>query len=100
MSDLETKFKKAVYLVRNGPPQADATNEKKLNVYKYYKQATEGDVTGNQPWSVQFEARAKWDAWKNVEGLSKEEAMQKYIEIVAAGDPNWEQHDVLKGFSG
>jgi diazepam-binding inhibitor (GABA receptor modulating acyl-CoA-binding protein) len=44
---LDERFKKAVWLVRNGP-QKEASNDTKLNFYKYYKQATEGDVTGSQ----------------------------------------------------
>lgn len=66
----ELQFKKAVYLIRNGPPAADSSNESKLSFYKFYKQATEGDVTGSQPWAVQLEARAKWDAWNSVKGAS------------------------------
>jgi diazepam-binding inhibitor (GABA receptor modulating acyl-CoA-binding protein) len=52
-------------------------------------QATVGDVEGGQPWAVQMEARAKWDAWNSVKGMSKEDAMRQYIAIVAKGDPNW-----------
>jgi len=98
MADIEEKFKKAVYLVRNGPPKADSTNEEKLNVYKYYKQATEGDVTGGQPWAVQLEARAKWDAWNSVKGMSKEDAKKKYVEIVQSGDSDWENNPVLRSY--
>lgn len=47
---------------------------------------------------MQFEARAKWDAWNELKGMSKEEAMQKYVDLVAAGDPNWESHDCLKDY--
>ena len=36
-----------------------------------------------------MEARAKWDAWNSVKGMSKEDAMRQYIAIVAKGDPNW-----------
>lgn len=94
---VEVQFKKAAYLIRNGPPREASTDEK-LKFYAYYKQATEGDVTGAQPWAVQMEARAKWDAWNGVKGMSKDEAMKKYIELVAAGDASWEQHAVLKDF--
>eukprot|EP01102_Stenamoeba_stenopodia_P020502 TRINITY_DN800_c0_g1_i1.p1 TRINITY_DN800_c0_g1~~TRINITY_DN800_c0_g1_i1.p1 ORF type:complete len:101 (-),score=38.62 TRINITY_DN800_c0_g1_i1:86-388(-) len=100
MADLETRFKKAVYLIRNGPPKEDASTDEKLAFYKFYKQATEGDVQGAQPWAVQFEARAKWDAWNSVKGMSKDEAKQKYIDLVAAGNADWENHEVLKNFSG
>lgn len=85
MSELELKFKKAVWLVRNGPPKAGTSNETKLLYYSYFKQATEGDVQGAQPWKVNFEARAKWDAWAKVKGMPKEEAMQKYIDLIAKG---------------
>lgn len=33
MADVESRFKKAVWLIRNGPPQA-SDNETKLNFYK------------------------------------------------------------------
>ena len=52
-------------------------------------QATVGDVEGTQPWAVQMEARAKWDAWNSVKGMAKEEAMKQYIDIVTKGDANW-----------
>lgn len=39
--ELEARFKKAVWLIRNGPPIKDArsTNQSKLQFYKYFKQA-------------------------------------------------------------
>lgn len=39
-SDLEARFKKAVWLIRNGPPIKDAraTNDTKLKFYSYFKQ--------------------------------------------------------------
>jgi len=30
--------------------------------------------------------------------MSKQEAMQKYIDKVASGDANWEQHALLKDY--
>ena len=44
------------------------------------KQGTVGDVTGDQPWAYQFEARAKWDAWNALKGMDKPTAWKKYIE--------------------
>jgi acyl-CoA-binding protein len=67
---VELRFKKATFLVRNGPPRPDASNEEKLKFYSFYKQATEGDVQGSQPWAVQLEARSKWDAWSVLEAIS------------------------------
>jgi len=95
---LELRFKKAVYLVRNGPPISEASNEEKLEVYSLYKQSTEGDINIDQPWAFQLEARAKWEAWNAKKGMSKAEAQQKYIDKVAVGDANWENHPILKDF--
>jgi diazepam-binding inhibitor (GABA receptor modulating acyl-CoA-binding protein) len=53
-----------------------------LELYSLYKQATVGDVTGKRPGGFDFKGRAKWDAWKQREGLSREEAMRKYVELV------------------
>eukprot|EP00049_Salpingoeca_infusionum_P001006 m.44153 g.44153 ORF g.44153 m.44153 type:complete len:99 (-) comp10822_c0_seq1:246-542(-) len=95
----EAQFKKAVWLIRNGPPVADSSNDTKLGFYKYFKQATVGDNTTSQPWAVQLEARAKWDAWTSVKGMSKEDAMKAYVDLLAKDDPNWESHEALKDYS-
>lgn len=39
------------------------SNDVLLQIYGLYKQATVGDNTTAQPWAVQMEARAKWEAW-------------------------------------
>jgi acyl-CoA-binding protein len=53
-----------------------------LDLYSLYKQATMGDVTGKRPGGFDFKGRAKWDAWKQRAGLSREEAMRKYVDLV------------------
>ncbi|GHP03654.1 diazepam-binding inhibitor-like [Pycnococcus provasolii] len=96
----EEQFKRAVYYIKNGPkPASDSSNEVKLAYYKFFKQATVGDVEGSQPWQVQFEARAKWDAWNSVKGMSKEEAMQKYAELLTSETPGWNDHEVMANFA-
>lgn len=77
MSDFEKCSNWVRSLPKDGPVQLD--NSTKLECYGLYKQATEGDVTGTQPWAVQVEARAKWDAWNAVKGLSSDEAKAKYV---------------------
>eukprot|EP01052_Picozoa_sp_SAG31_P069518 SAG31_NODE_28350_length_411_cov_0.996795_1_plen_85_part_00 len=37
-------------------------------IYALYKQATTGDVTGGQPYKIQMEKRAKWDARNELKG--------------------------------
>jgi acyl-CoA-binding protein len=51
-------------------------------LYALYKQATEGDVTGDRPGGFDFKAIAKFDAWAELKGKSKEEAMKAYIDLM------------------
>eukprot|EP00668_Euglena_longa_P014241 GGOE01018219.1.p1 GENE.GGOE01018219.1~~GGOE01018219.1.p1 ORF type:complete len:116 (-),score=19.72 GGOE01018219.1:134-445(-) len=88
------RFTKAVWYIRNAPPR-DSSNEERLKVYALFKQATVGDVQGSQPWKVEFEKRAKWDAWNELKGMSSEEAKTKYIEILEKGDAGWESSELL-----
>jgi acyl-CoA-binding protein len=55
-----------------------------LALYALYKQATTGDVEGERPGFFDFVGGAKHDAWAKLKGISKAEAMQKYIAKVAA----------------
>mmetsp|Transcript_6104 Transcript_6104/g.10716 ORF Transcript_6104/g.10716 Transcript_6104/m.10716 type:complete len:85 (+) Transcript_6104:373-627(+) len=63
---------------------ASLSNEDKLELYSLYKQSTEGDVKGSQPWAVQFEARAKWDAWAAKQGLPQDQARENYVKHARA----------------
>lgn len=58
------------------------SNEELLDLYALFKQATDGDVTGERPGGFDFKAIAKYDAWATRKGLSKDQAMQHYIELV------------------
>ncbi|XP_011075184.1 acyl-CoA-binding protein [Sesamum indicum] len=57
----------------------NTTNENKLILYGLFKQATVGNVNTSRPGIFNMRDRAKWDAWKTVEGKSQEEAMSDYI---------------------
>ena len=58
------------------------SNSELLELYGLYKQATLGDCNTAQPWGVQIEARAKWNAWNANKGQSRDIAMGKYINLV------------------
>ena len=58
------------------------SNEDLLELYALFKQATEGDVTGDRPGGFDFKAIAKFDAWAEKKGVSKEQAMQDYVKLV------------------
>ena len=58
------------------------TNEELLQLYALYKQATEGDASGERPGGFDFKAIAKFDAWEELKGKSKEQARQEYVALV------------------
>jgi len=74
--DLASQFQQAVARARTLPEQP---NEVLLELYGLYKQATMGDVTGEEPGPFDFVGRAKYDAWAARRGLTREEAMAAYI---------------------
>ena len=53
-----------------------------LSLYAFYKQATQGDVQGKRPGILDTRARAKFDAWQKLKGMSPEEARQGYLDVV------------------
>lgn len=79
MSDLQQQFEDTVSFVQNSEGEVELSNEQKLQMYALYKQATEGDVTGKKPGMMDFVGRAKYSAWEELKGQTKEQAMQKYI---------------------
>jgi diazepam-binding inhibitor (GABA receptor modulator, acyl-CoA-binding protein) len=58
------------------------SNEELLQLYALYKQATEGDVTGDRPGGFDFKAIAKYDAWAEIKGKSKDQAINDYVNLV------------------
>ena len=58
-------------------------NDVLLKLYSLYKQGTEGNVSTEAPSNpFDFVARAKHDAWEELKGISNEDAMQQYINLV------------------
>ncbi|XP_056377049.1 enoyl-CoA delta isomerase 2-like isoform X2 [Hyla sarda] len=60
----------------------DPGNDIKLKLYALFKQATHGSCNTPKPGMLDFVNKAKWDAWKTLGTLSKDEARQSYIELV------------------
>ena len=52
-----------------------------LKLYSYYKQANRGDVDGKRPGMADFVARAKYDGWVALTGMSTEEAKENYVRM-------------------
>lgn len=80
MASLEQQFAAAQADVQKLAERPD--NETLLELYSFYKLATEGDVTGDRPGPFDFKARAKYDAWEARKGMTREVAMRAYVRFV------------------
>ncbi|GAB4396863.1 MAG: acyl-CoA-binding protein [Rhodoferax sp.] len=80
MSDLKTVFEDAVAASKSLSERPD--NMTLLKLYALYKQATQGDNAEKKPGFGDMVGRAKWDAWNGLKGMTAEQAMQQYIELV------------------
>ncbi len=58
------------------------SNEELLRLYGLFKQATEGNITGERPGGFDFKGAAKYDAWESEKGKAIATAMQEYIDII------------------
>ena len=56
-------------------------NDVLLKLYALYKQGAVGDVSGSRPGMLDVVGRAKYDAWKTVEGTSQEDAQRQYVAL-------------------
>ena len=80
MATLEDQFMSAQADVQKLSERPD--NDTLLELYSFYKQATEGDVNGDKPGAFDFKARAKYDAWEARKGMKREVAMKAYVRLV------------------
>lgn len=80
MSDLKERFEQASVRVKELDERPD--NDTLLKLYALYKQGSEGDVSGERPGFFDFVGVAKYEAWEKLRGMSSEEAMKRYIELV------------------
>ncbi|XP_037957270.1 acyl-CoA-binding domain-containing protein 5 [Teleopsis dalmanni] len=82
MVSVEDRFKAAVNVIKglpkNGPYQPSTAMM--LKFYGYYKQATEGPCHQKKPGFWDIVGKAKWDAWNDNRHLTKEEAMNRYVD--------------------
>lgn len=78
------RYNKALNFVQNLPASSSfqPTKSQKLELYALYKQVSQGDINTQRPGLFDVVGRAKWDAWKKLEGLSVLEARHIYVEAL------------------
>ncbi|UYZ61033.1 acyl-CoA-binding protein [Hymenobacter latericus] len=74
------EFEQAAQRAQQLPKKPD--NMTLLKLYALYKQASEGDVSGDRPGGFDFKAIAKYDAWAGLNGKSQDDARQEYVDLV------------------
>ncbi len=77
--EIKTEFENALKRANDLPNQGPKVL---LELYGLFKQANKGDITGEKPGRLEFKAKAKYDAWASRKGMSQEEAMKAYSELV------------------
>jgi len=80
--ELQEQFEAAFAKTKTLTEKPD--NETLLSLYSLYKQGTIGDATDtNKPENAfDFVAQFKYNAWGKLAGMSKDEAMKAYIDLV------------------
>ncbi len=80
MDEQQEKFDRAVAQSKTLTNRPD--NPTLLKIYALYKQATVGDVEGEQPGFVDIVGRAKYEAWEGLRGVTAEQAMADYVALI------------------
>jgi diazepam-binding inhibitor (GABA receptor modulator, acyl-CoA-binding protein) len=79
--DLKSRFEQAVADSKNLTDRP--SNDTLLQLYSYYKQATEGDINVDPPSNpFDFVSKAKFEAWAALKGKTRENAMEEYVELI------------------
>ena len=81
MSEIEKNFNNSLEIIKSLVQFID-TKEKTF-LYKYYKQATEGDINYNKPTGLlNIVAVKKWEEWNSLKGVTQDNAKKIYSEFV------------------
>ncbi|CAL2029919.1 CBN-ACBP-1 protein [Caenorhabditis brenneri] len=58
------------------------SNDELLKLYALFKQGTVGDNTTDKPGMFDLKGKAKWSAWDEQKGTSKDAAQAAYVALV------------------
>lgn len=84
MSEVQAEFDRTVAKVQEKSEEMlKLPDDKKLEVYALFKQATIGDCNTDRPGMLDFKGKAKWDAWNGKKGTSQEDAQKEYTELIS-----------------
>jgi len=80
---LQEQFELSVTESKALPQKPD--NETLLKIYSLYKQSTAGNAPAEATYGMfDFVAKAKQEAWKQLDGMTAETAMQQYVDLITS----------------
>ncbi|XP_051117985.1 acyl-CoA-binding domain-containing protein 1-like [Andrographis paniculata] len=91
-TELEQIFGKAMAFVNcnsNGDHRLSSAMD--MDLYALQQVALQGPCHGSQPMALNLNARSKWKAWQRLGDMSREGAMEKYIETLSEAIPQWKE---------
>lgn len=62
-----------------------------LELYAFYKQATEGPCNLPRPHWYEMQAKHKWEAWQALGDMTHETAMKSYVQLISELDDGWRE---------
>ncbi|XP_047982367.1 acyl-CoA-binding domain-containing protein 3-like [Salvia hispanica] len=94
-SELERGFAEAVNYVECGGKGREEDrlarlgSDVQMQLYGLHKVALEGPCLESQPMALMVSARTKWNAWQGLGSMSRELAMEQYIQVLSENIPEW-----------
>lgn len=71
-----------------------------LELYGFYKQATEGPCNIPKPCWYELQAKQKWEAWQVLGDMTCEAAMKSYVQLISELDHGWRDAHLSSEGSG
>lgn len=86
--DLEGQFSRAADYVAQNHDKPELQGQL-LQYYGLYKQGGSGDCNTKRPSMFQMTAKAKWDSWNQLKGMTRKVAMDNYVKLLTTTVPDW-----------
>ena len=93
-STLVERFSNAEKYIKNQGSNLGINTTDLLEFYSYFKQVQKGACNTPEPWAYEMEKKAKWSAWKSLGDMTKEQAMESYVnKVTSVAGAGWEYEE-------
>ncbi|KAL7131636.1 hypothetical protein ABFS83_12G017700 [Erythranthe nasuta] len=91
-TELEKSFGEALVFA-SSKSNSDRIGDLKLQLYGLQKVALDGPCHESPPMAFKISARSKWNAWQKLGSMSRETAMEMYVDVLSKAIPTWKGED-------